>query len=107
MAEGNIQSEPQPERTPKDENWNDLGRIATYRKHGHMNKSTAIVLVIASLIMGSIIGGLTVAALEARQNELGARYESDFIMREIDQLSKCEEQNRDLQKRIKELEEQP
>jgi hypothetical protein len=107
MADENIQSEPQPVRTPEDENWSGQGKVATYRKHGHVNKSTAIVLVIASLIVGLIIGGLTVAAVEARQNELGARYESDFIMREIDQLSKCEEQNRDLQKKIKELEEQP
>jgi len=68
-----------------------------------MNKSNILFLVIG-LIAGLIVGGLTVALWDARYNAVNYHYASDFIMRQSDQLSSCQRQNKDLQKKIQELE---
>ena len=68
-----------------------------------MNKSN-FISVVASLIIGLIVGGLTAALWDARYNAVDYQYTSDFIMRQSNQLSACQQQNKDLQKKVQELE---
>jgi hypothetical protein len=68
-----------------------------------MNKSNVLFLVIG-LIAGLIVGGLTAALWDARYNAVDYHYASDFIMRQSDQLFSCQQQNKELQKKIQELE---
>jgi cell division protein FtsL len=77
--------------------------LVGHGKERPMNKSNAIFLV-AGLIVGLIVGGLSVALWDARYNAVAYSYASDFIMRQSNQLSTCQQQNKELQKEIQELE---
>jgi hypothetical protein len=77
--------------------------FADQRREQAMNKFNLVFLA-AGLIVGLLIGGLTAALWDARYAAVNYHYASDYIMRQNSQLSDCQRENKEMQKRIQELE---
>jgi hypothetical protein len=79
--------------------------FADQRREKAMNKFNLVFLA-AGLIVGLLIGGLTAALWYARYDAIDYHYASDCIMRQSNQLFDYQKENKELQKRIQELEQQ-
>jgi hypothetical protein len=79
--------------------------FADQRREKAMNKFNLVFLA-AGLIVGLLVGGLTAALWYARYNAIDYHYASDCIMRQSNQLFDYQKENKELQKRIQELEQQ-